>query len=43
MVRRYKRLDDWKDELIGKVYTFLTVDDVVQSVNKNGKKLYIYI
>ena len=43
MVRRYKRLDDWKDELIGKVYTFLTVDDVVQSVNKNGKKLYIAV
>lgn len=42
MARRYKRLDDWKNELVGKTFTFLTVDDVMQS-SINGKKLYLAV
>lgn len=43
MSRKYKRLDDWKAELIGNTYTFLTVVDVIQSVDSKGKKLYLAV
>lgn len=42
MSRKYKRLDDWKSELIGKHFTFLIVEDVIQTTNK-GKKVYVAV
>ena len=41
--RKYRRLDDWKVELIGKTFTFLYVKDVTQIVNHNGNKRYVAI
>lgn len=34
----YKKLEDWKLELVGKQFTFLTVTDIIQNYTKSGKK-----
>ena len=43
MCKSYRKLEGWKTLLAGKIFTFLTVIDVIQSIIKRGKKEYFAV